>query len=71
MYDPRNNLASDVSAQLISHFGDQVFGAVIPRNVRLAEAPSHSTPAVLYDERSRGAIAYVALAKEMLARRAA
>ena len=71
MYDPRNMLAKQVSAQLQQHFGNKVYRTVIPRNVRLAEAPSHGIPAVLYDERSRGAAAYVALAKEMLARRAA
>jgi chromosome partitioning protein len=68
MYDPRNNLATDVSAQLISHFGDQVFGAVIPRNVRLAEAPSHGLPVLHYDRGSRGALAYLALAGEITAR---
>lgn len=65
MYDPRNSLTNDVSAQLISHFGDKVYGTVIPRNVRLAEAPSHGVPALCYDKQSRGAIAYLALAGEM------
>ncbi len=65
MYDPRNGLTRDVSRQLIQYFGDQVFRTVIPRNVRLAEAPSHGLPAILYDRRSRGAVAYMALAGEI------
>ncbi len=65
MYDPRNSLTRDVSRQLIQYFGDQVFRTVIPRNVRLAEAPSHGLPAILYDRTSRGAIAYMALAGEL------
>lgn len=65
MYDPRNSLTRDVSRQLIQYFGDKVFRTVIPRNVRLAEAPSHGLPAVLYDRHSRGAVAYMALAGEM------
>ncbi|MEM6710612.1 MAG: ParA family protein [Pseudomonadota bacterium] len=65
MYDPRNGLTRDVSRQLISHFGDRVFRTVIPRNVRLAEAPSHGLPAMIYDRQSRGAIAYLALAAEL------
>ena len=68
MFDPRNNLANDVSAQLISHFGDAVYRSIIPRNVTLAEAPSHGLPVLLYDKRSRGALAYLALAGEMLRR---
>jgi len=64
MYDPRNSLTRDVSRQLIKYFGDQVFRTVIPRNVRLAEAPSHGLPAILYDRTSRGAVAYMALAGE-------
>lgn len=68
MFDPRNNLANDVSAQLIAHFGDQVYRSIIPRNVTLAEAPSHGLPVLLYDKRSRGALAYLALAGEMLRR---
>jgi len=68
MYDPRNNLASEVSAQLQSHFGEQVFRTVIPRNVRLAEAPSFGRPALLHDRESRGALAYLALAGEMIRR---
>ena len=65
MYDPRNGLTRDVSRQLIQYFGDQVFRTVIPRNVRLAEAPSHGLPAILYDRSSRGAVAYMALAGEL------
>ena len=65
MYDPRNSLTRDVSRQLLGHFGEQVFRTVIPRNVRLAEAPSHGLPAILYDRQSRGAIAYMALAGEL------
>ncbi len=68
MYDPRNNLANQVSAQLLEHFGDKVYRTVIPRNVRLAEAPSHGLPVIKYDRASRGAIAYLALAGEMLNR---
>jgi chromosome partitioning protein len=68
MYDPRNNLAMQVSAQLLEHFGDKVYHTIIPRNVRLAEAPSHGLPALLYDRTSRGALAYLALAGEMLRR---
>lgn len=68
MYDPRNNLALDVSGQLIMHFGDKVYRTVIPRNVRLAEAPSHGLPALAYDRSSRGASAYLALAGEILHR---
>lgn len=68
MYDPRNNLASQVSAQLIDHFGDKVYRTVIPRNVRLAEAPSHGLPALLYDPRSKGSLAYLALAGEIIRR---
>ena len=65
MYDPRNSLTTDVSAQLINHFGDKVYGTVIPRNVRLAEAPSHGMPVLCYDKSSRGAVAYLALAGEV------
>lgn len=66
MFDPRNNLANDVSTQLVSHFGEKVYRTVVPRNVRLAEAPSHGLPAMLYDKTSRGALAYLALAGELL-----
>jgi chromosome partitioning protein len=65
MYDPRNSLTTDVSTQLITYFGDKVYSTVIPRNVRLAEAPSYGLPALAYDKSSRGAIAYLALAGEM------
>ncbi|GMU70463.1 MAG: chromosome partitioning protein ParA [Steroidobacteraceae bacterium] len=68
MFDPRNNLANEVSAQLIEHFGDKVFRTVVPRNVRLAEAPSFGRPAMFHDKESRGALAYLALAGEMLRR---
>jgi len=68
MHDPRNNLANDVSGQLISHFQDKVFRTIIPRNVRVAEAPSHGMPVMLYDKASRGAISYMALASEMARR---
>lgn len=68
MYDPRNNLANQVSQQLLQHFGDKVYRTIIPRNVRLAEAPSHGLPALLYDKSSSGAVAYLALAGEMLRR---
>ena len=67
MYDPRNRLSRDVSRQLLQHFRSQVFRTVIPRNVKLAEAPSHGLPAVQYDPASRGARAYRALANELLA----
>ena len=68
MYDPRNMLAQQVSEQLIEHFGDKVYRTVIPRNVRLAEAPSHGVPALKFDQASKGAQAYLALAGEMLNR---
>jgi len=68
MFDPRNNLANQVSAQLLEHFGDKVYRTIIPRNVRLAEAPSHGLPILKYDRTSRGALAYLALAGEMLNR---
>ena len=68
MFDPRNNLANEVSAQLIEHFGDKVFRTLIPRNVRLAEAPSFGKPALFHDKESRGALAYLALAGEMIRR---
>ena len=66
MYDPRNNLSRDVSQQLTQHFPDIVFATSIPRNVRLAEAPSHGQPVLKYDKRSSGALAYLALAAEMI-----
>lgn len=68
MYDPRNTLSNDVSNQLIGHFGNQVYRTIIPRNVRLAEAPSHGAPIISYDNKSRGAISYLALAGEILRR---
>ena len=71
MYDDRTNLGQLVARDVREFFKDKVFNTIIPRNVRLGEAPSHGMPAVLYDARSRGAAAYVALAKEMLARHAA
>jgi len=68
MYDPRNALSNQVSSQLTEHFEDKVFRTIIPRNVRLAEAPSHGLPALLYDKKSRGAVSYLALAGEMIRR---
>lgn len=68
MYDPRNSLTLDVSKQLSTHFGDQLYKTVIPRNVRLAEAPSFGMPALAYDKQSRGAVAYLALAGELVRR---
>lgn len=69
MYDPRNRLANDVSEQLKQHFGEKVYRTVIPRNVRLAEAPSFGAPAMYYDRTSTGAKAYLALAGEILRRK--
>jgi chromosome partitioning protein len=68
MYDPRNMLAQQVSQQLLEHFGDKVYRTVIPRNIRLAEAPSHGLPVMHFDRASKGAQAYIALAGEMLNR---
>lgn len=68
MFDPRNNLANDVSSQLTKHFGDDVYRTIIPRNVTLAEAPSHGLPVIRYDKGSRGSRAYIALAGEMIRR---
>ena len=65
MYDPRSSLTTDVSSQLINHFGDKVYGTVIPRNIRLAEAPSYGVPILHYEKNSRGAVAYLALAGEV------
>jgi chromosome partitioning protein len=70
MYDDRTNLGQLVARDVRDFFKDKVFNTIIPRNVRLGEAPSHGTPGVLYDAKSRGAAAYVALAREMLSRRA-
>jgi chromosome partitioning protein len=66
MYDPRNMLAQQVSEQLQQHFGDKVYRTIIPRNIRLAEAPSHGLPVLNFDRQSKGALAYLALAGEML-----
>ncbi len=68
MYDVRNNLANEVSAQLTRHFGELLLRSIIPRNVRLAEAPSHGKPITQYDRESRGALAYMGLAGEMIRR---
>jgi chromosome partitioning protein len=65
MFDGRNSLARQVQEEVRSHFGDQVFRAVIPRNVRISESPSHGMPVLLYDAASRGAVAYRALAREL------
>ena len=66
MFDNRNMLAQQVSAQLVNHFGDKVYKSVIPRNIRLAEAPSYGLPVLIYDKTSRGAQAYLELAKEII-----
>jgi chromosome partitioning protein len=71
MYDDRTNLGQQVSANIREFFGDLVYGTVIPRNIRLGEAPSHGVPVILYDARSKGAEAYVALTHEFMRRRAA
>jgi chromosome partitioning protein len=71
MYDARNNLATEVSTQLQTHFGTRLYRTIIPRNVRLAEAPSHGLPVLRYDKSSRGALAYLALAGEFLRRQQA
>jgi chromosome partitioning protein len=68
MVDPRINLSNEVSEQLVSHFDDKVFRTVVPRNVRLAEAPSFGRPVLYHDAKSRGALAYLALAGEVLRR---
>ena len=68
MYDRRSRLTKDVSDQLLEYFSDKVFRTCIPRNIRLAEAPSYGLPALAYDRGSRGAIAYIALAGEMIRR---
>ena len=68
MFDPRSNLARDVSDQISLHFADKVFNTAIPRNIRLAEAPSHGISVLEYDKNSRGALAYLALATEMLSK---
>ena len=68
MYDPRNSLAVEVSAQLLQHFGGKLYNTIIPRNIRLAEAPSHGQAVITYDMQSKGAQAYLALAGELLRR---
>ncbi|MBI3140415.1 MAG: ParA family protein [Rhodocyclales bacterium] len=68
MFDPRSTLSNQVSAQLEQHFGDKVFRAIVPRNVRLAEAPSYGVPGVVFDKNAKGAQAYVAFAHEMIER---
>ena len=68
MFDPRNTLAQQVSSQLEKHFGEKVYQTVIPRNIRLAEAPSYGKPVIQYDKTSKGAQAYLALAREILTR---
>jgi chromosome partitioning protein len=68
MFDPRNNLDNEVSAQLKQHFGERLYRTIIPRNVRLAEAPSHGKPVIVYDMKCAGAQAYLALAGEILRR---
>ena len=68
MYDPRNKLSSEVSEALLEHFGEQVYRTMIPRNVTLAEAPSHGRPVSSYDPSSRGATSYLMLAGEILRR---
>jgi chromosome partitioning protein len=68
MYDPRMSLTTEVSSQLAEHFGDKLYRSVIPRNIKLAEAPSYGLPVMHYDRQSKGALAYLALAGEMLRR---
>jgi chromosome partitioning protein len=68
MFDNRNMLAQQVSAQLVSHFGDKVYKTMVPRNIRLAEAPSYGMPALIYDRASKGAQSYLELAKEIIER---
>lgn len=66
MFDNRNMLANQVSTQLVNHFGSKVYSTVIPRNIRLAEAPSYGMPVLIYDRTSKGAVAYLELAKEII-----
>ena len=68
MYDKRNRISSEVKTEVIKYFGKDVFKTIIPRNVRLSEAPSHGLPAILYDINSTGSQAYISLAKEMIKR---
>lgn len=71
MYDPRISLTAEVTSQLAQHFGDKLYRSVIPRNIKLAEAPSYGLPVLHYDRQSKGALAYLALAGEMLRRHGA
>ena len=68
MYDARLRLANQIYEELKSHFGDMVFNTVIPRNIRLSEAPSHGLPAILYDAESRGATSHLQLAQELISK---
>jgi chromosome partitioning protein len=68
MVDPRSKLSAQVAADVRDHFGDLVYATVIPRNVRLSEAPSHGLPAIVYDMRSPGSLAYINLAREIIKR---
>ncbi|MBE8214795.1 MAG: ParA family protein [Endozoicomonadaceae bacterium] len=68
LYDPRVSLAKEVSKQLLHHFGNTVYRTIIPRNIKLAEAPSHGLPAHIYAKKSRGALSYLALAREIIRR---
>ena len=68
MYDPRNNLSLQVAREARDHFDGRVFRTVVPRNVRLSEAPSHGEPALLYDIKSKGSMSYLQLAEELLER---
>jgi chromosome partitioning protein len=68
MYDPRSSLTNQVSDEIKAHFGDKVFNTVIPRNVRIAEAPSFGKPVIIYDPTSKGATAHMAFARELLGR---
>jgi chromosome partitioning protein len=68
MYDGRNSLTNQVTEELRRHFADKLYSTVIPRNVRLAEAPSHGLPVLFYDKQSKGSLAYLALAGEILRR---
>ena len=66
LFDPSNTLSNDVSRELVTHFGPQMMQTIIPRNVRLAEAPAHGMPVLFYEKGSRGALAYLSLAAEMV-----
>lgn len=68
MYDPRNRLSMEISTQLVAHLGKNVYQTVVPRNIRLAEAPSHGLPILLYDKHSKGSEAYTRLGAELLTR---